>query len=531
MGKTTSELLIEAISSQVTDVFGIPGTHGLSLYEELRKRVSNGEIRYYMPRLEYGGAIMTDYYARLKGNVGVFMSVNGPGFTNSLTGLVEAYSEGSPLVLISLNKEFKYRHRKQLHDSGYYDLQLEMARQATKASFRIYSPEDVPIIMERAFRIALEDKMGPVYIEVPVDLLEEKSNIEDYKASKRIHRTLVYPTKEEIREALNFLSECSKPILLLGYGASRSNIISYIDKLGIPVLTTIRGKGSIPENHPLYAGTIFNLSEIPGDCLIAIGTSFNDLETSRWSIKLPRKILHVDPDVNVFNTSFNAEVTIKASAEAFLEEIVEKVNLPKWSYEVDEKTNIESSSSGITHDYLAKVLDETLSEDRVIIADAGTNQVMAMDIKVYRSNSYFNSLIFNAMGSAIPAGIGAKIASPERQIVSIIGDLGFQGCLNELITAVQYKVNFLTVLVEDGVQHFLRLNQKMRYGNTFATDVFQIDYTKVMEGIGVNVIEVKDREDLKKSAEEAVGLSLKSPTVLRVHVSPNSIPSRLLMKR
>ncbi|MEM3951573.1 thiamine pyrophosphate-binding protein, partial [Saccharolobus sp.] len=88
MGKTTSELLIEAISSQVTDVFGIPGTHGLSLYEELRKRVSNGEIRYYMPRLEYGGAIMTDYYARLKGNVGVFMSVNGPGFTNSLTGLV-----------------------------------------------------------------------------------------------------------------------------------------------------------------------------------------------------------------------------------------------------------------------------------------------------------------------------------------------------------------------------------------------------------------------------------------------------------
>jgi len=103
------------------------------------------------------------------------------------------------------------------------------------------------------------------------------------------------------------------------------------------VFTTIRGKGSIPENHPLYAGTIFNLSEIPGDCLIAIGTSFNDLETSRWSIKLPRKILHVDPDVNVFNTSFNAEVTIKASAEAFLEEIVEKVNLPKWSYKVDEK--------------------------------------------------------------------------------------------------------------------------------------------------------------------------------------------------
>lgn len=530
MGKTTSELLIDTISSQVTDVFGIPGTHGLSLYEELRKRVSRGEITYYMPRLEYGGAIMADYYARLKGNVGVFLSVNGPGFTNSLTGLVEAYSEGSPLILISLNKEFKYRHRKQLHDSGYYDLQLEIARQATKAAFRIYSPEDIPIVMQRAFRIALEDKMGPVYIEVPVDLLEEKSNIEEFKTNKKINRTLVYPTKEEIKEAVNFLSECSKPILLLGYGASRSNIVNYIERLGIPVLTTIRGKGSIPENHPLYAGTIFNLTEIPGDCLIAIGTSFNDLETNKWSIKMPKRILHVDPDVNVFNTSFSAEVTVKASAEAFLEEIVERVNLPKWSYKVDTKKHIENNSE-ITHDYLAKVLDETLSEDRVIIADAGTNQVMAMDIKVYKPNSYFNSLIFNAMGSAIPAGIGAKIASPERQIVSIIGDLGFQGCLNELITAVQYKVNFLTVLVEDGVQHFLRLNQKMRYGNTFATDVFQIDYTKVMEGIGVNIIEVKDKEDLKKNVEEAVGLSIKSPTVLRVHVSPNSIPSRLLMRR
>ncbi|AAK42883.1 thiamine pyrophosphate-binding protein [Saccharolobus solfataricus] len=531
MGKTTSELLIDTISSQVTDVFGIPGTHGLSLYEELRKRVSRGEIRYYMPRLEYGGAIMADYYARLKGNVGVFLSVNGPGFTNSLTALVGAYSEGSPLVLISLNKEFKYRHRRQLHDSGYYDLQLEMARQATKASFRIYSPEDVPIIMERAFKIALEDKMGPVYIEVPVDVLEEKGDFENYKI-KKVNRTLIYPTKEEVREALNFLSECSKPILLLGYGASRSNILNYIEKLGIPVFTTIRGKGSIPENHPLYAGTIFNLKEIPGDCLIALGTSFNDLETSRWSIKLPDRILHVDPDVNVFNTSINAEVTIKASAEAFLEEIVEKVNLPKWSYKVEEKnSDIVDNTSEITHDYLAKVLDETLSEDRVIISDAGTNQVMAMDIKVYKPNSYFNSLIFNAMGSAIPASIGGKIASPERQIVSIIGDLGFQGCFNELITAAQYKINFLTVLVEDGVQHFLRLNQKMRYGNTFTTDVFQIDYTKVVEGIGVNVIEVKDRKDLKKSVEEAVGLSLKSPTVLRVHVSPNSIPSRLLMKR
>lgn len=97
MAKTTAELLMDAISSQVEDVFGIPGTHGLSLYEEIRKRVERQEVRYYMPRLEYGGAIMADYYARLKGNVGIFISVNGPGFTNSLTGLAEAFSEGSPL--------------------------------------------------------------------------------------------------------------------------------------------------------------------------------------------------------------------------------------------------------------------------------------------------------------------------------------------------------------------------------------------------------------------------------------------------
>ena len=523
MAKTTAELLMDTISSQVEDVFGIPGTHGLSLYEEIRKRVERQEVRYYMPRLEYGGAIMADYYARLKGNVGIFISVNGPGFTNSLTGLAEAFSEGSPLVLISFNKEFRYRHRRQLHDTGYYDAQIEVAKQITKASFRIYSPEEVPLVMEKSFRIALQDRMGPVYVEVPVDVLEEKGEAEVERV--KVPRSLVYPSKVEVREAVNFLSECSKPVLLLGYGASRSDLVPYLEKLGIPVLTTVRGKGSIPENHPLYAGITFNLAEIPGDCLIAIGTSFNDLETRRWSMKLPRT-LHVDPDPSVFNTSFRADVVVRASAEAFLTEVVERVKLPRWSFRV-ERREINLQGEGITHDLLAKVLNETLGEDRVVIADAGTNQVMAIDIQMYRPNSYFNSLIFNAMGSAIPAGIGAKIAVPERQVVSIIGDMGFQGCFQELITAVENGINFLTVLVEDGVQHFLRMNQNMRYGTTFTTQVFPIDYTKVLEGIGVKVVEARDRDELRKATEEAVSWSTKAPTVLRVKVNPNSVPSRL----
>lgn len=527
MAKTASELIVEAISSQVQDIFGIPGTHGLSLYEEIRKRVEKGEMKYYMPRLEYGGAIMADYYARVKGNVGVFLSVNGPGFTNSLTGLAEAYSEGSPLVLISFNKEFKHRNRRQLHDMGYYDAQIEIARQITKASFRLHSPEEIPSTLEKAFRIALEDRMGPVYVEVPVDLLETQTEAEI--KTRKISRTLIYPAKEEIEEAVKFINSCEKPVILLGYGASRSNITPYLEKLGIPVLTTIRGKGSIPENHPLYAGTIFGIREIPGDCLIAIGTSFNDIETGRWSIKMPKRILHVDPDVRIFNDAFRADLTIRASAEIFLKEISERVK-PK-SYEIEKmKEFVTASSAGdntITHDYLAEVLDNTLSEDRLIIADAGTNQVMAMQIKVYKNNSYFNSLIFNAMGSAIPAGIGAKIAAPDRQVVSIIGDAGFQACFNELITAVEYNINFLTVLVEDGVQHFLRFNQKIRYGKTFSTDVYPIDYTKVVEGMGVKVFEAKTKEELRRVTEEAISSANKRPTVLRVHVDPNSLPSIL----
>lgn len=525
MGKSIAELIVESISSQVSDIFGIPGTHGLVLYEEIRKEVEKGRVKHYMPRLEYGGAIMADYYARLKGNVGVFISVNGPGFTNSLTGLAEAYSEGSPLVLVSFNKEFKHRYRRQLHDMGYYDAQIEIAKQITKGVFRIYSPEDVPLIMERAFRIALEDRMGPVYIEVPVDLLDAKGEVE--VIFKRVNRTLIYPTKDDIKSAVDFLSTCFKPIILLGYGASRTNIVNYLEKLGVPVLTTIRGKGGIPENHPLYMGTIFEMKEIPGDCLIALGTSFNDLETGSWRVKLPKRILHVDADSNAFNNAFRAEVTIRASVETFLEEISEKVKLPKWEYSSSQHKKIDSGN-GITHDYLASVLDSSLNEDRVIITDAGTNQVMAMNIKVYRPNSYFNSLIFNAMGSAIPAAIGAKIASPERQIVSIIGDAGFQACFNELITAVENNISFLTVLVEDGVQHFLRMNQKIRYGYTFSTNVFPIDYTKVAEGIGVKVIEVKSREELKKAVEEAIDWSYKKPTLLRVHVNPDSIPSILM---
>ncbi|AOL16385.1 acetolactate synthase [Sulfolobus sp. A20] len=526
----TGELLVEAISTQVEDIFGIPGTHGLSLYEGIRKKVEKKELKFYMPRLEYGGSIMADYYARVKGNVGVFLSVNGPGFTNSLTGLAEAYSEGSPLVLISLNKEFKFRDRRQLHDMGYFDAQIEMAKQITKATFRIYSPNDVPRVVEKAFRIALEDKMGPVYVEVPVDVLEENSEIEWTKFNK-VNRTLVRPSKEEIKEAIDILNSCSRPVLLLGYGASRSSLLKYIEEFSIPVFTTIRGKGSIPENHPLFAGTIFEVKEIPGDCLIALGTSFNDLETHRWSVKLPQKIIHVDVDVNEFDNSYKAILKIKASAEAFLEEILERVRFPKWSVDKEKiKVYHESSTDNITHDDLAKVLDSELSEDRIIITDAGTNQVMAMMIKVYKPNSYFNSLIFNAMGSAIPASIGAKIASPDRQVVAIIGDLGFQSCFNELITAVENNINFLTVLVKDGVQHFLRMNQTMRFGKTFATNVFSIDYAKVAEGIGVEVFKADNKSDLKERVDEAIRSSYKKPTLLIVNITPTSIPSILLSR-
>ncbi|AHC52280.1 acetolactate synthase [Sulfolobus acidocaldarius SUSAZ] len=529
MAKSTAEILIDSISSQISDVFGIAGTHGLSLFEEIRKKTEKGELKYFMPRLEYGGAIMADYYARVKENVGVFISVNGPGFTNSLTGLAEAYSEGSPLVLISLNKEFKYRNDKQLHDMGYYDAQLELARQVTKASFRIYSASEAQSTIEKAFRIALEDKMGPVYVEVPVDVLEDSTDTE-LKNQSKIGRKLIYPTRDELREAVDFINSCSKPILLLGYGASRSNVLKYVEKLGIPVLVTVRGKGAIPEDHPLYAGNIFEMSEVPGDCLIAIGTSFNSLEMWNWTTKLPSKILHVDVDVSVFNNSVKTDLEIKASAEAFLEQISEKVKTRAWTVEKVERQFPAPENPDITHDDLIRVLDSQLGEDRIVIADAGTNQVMAMDMKVYRHNSYFNPLIFNAMGSAIPAGIGAKIASPEREVVSIIGDAGFQACFNELITAVEYKVNFLIVLVQDNVQHFLRMNQMMKHGKPFATDVFPIDYTKVVEGIGVKVFEVKKKDDLKRITEEAINSSYKYPTLLRVHVTPNSVPTILFRR-
>ncbi|ARM75538.1 thiamine pyrophosphate-binding protein [Acidianus manzaensis] len=524
--KNLAGVLLDYISSQVDDVFGIPGTHGLSLYEELRKKVTNGKLRYFMPRLEYGGTIMADYYARIKNNVGIFFSVNGPGFTNSLTGVAQAYSEGSPLILISLNKELKYRDKRQLHDMGYFDAQMEIARQITKASFRIYSPNDVPNTFEKAFRIALEDKMGPVYIEIPVDLLDIEVGEEKEVKFSKINRSLIYPTEDEVKETLDFLSSCNKPTLLLGYGASRSNIVNYIEKLGLPVITTIRGKGAIPENHPLFMGTLFGMKEIPGDCLIAIGTSFNDLETGRWSIKLPEKILHVDPDISVFNVG---ELGIKASAEAFLKEITEKLEKITWSTYLTKKEDVISldENDKISHDFLARVLDSNLDQDRIVISDAGTNQVMAMDIKIYKPNSYFNSLIFNAMGSAIPAGIGTKIASPERQVVSIIGDAGFQACFNELITAVENNIGFLSVLVEDGVQHFLRLNQKIRYGNTFSTDVYSVDYTKIVDSIGVKAFEAKTKDELKEVIDDAIKWSHKKPTLLRVHVDPNSIPSRL----
>jgi len=532
MERSISELLVDSISNQVDTVFGIPGTHTIYLYNEIRKASQEKRIRHVMPRLEYGGSIMADYYARLKENVGVFISVPGPGFTNALTGLAQAFTESSPLVLISANKEIRYKERRQLHDMYYFDAQLNIAREITKATFRITSPEMVGKVMEKAFRLSLSDRQGPVYIEVPYDLLQLKGEGEPLRAS--VSGEMVYPKEGEVKAASEFIKSCSKPLILAGYGSQKAGreLLSFAEELMIPVVTTIRGKGSLPEKHPLNLGILWdNINLWEFDCLIALGTSFNDIETFSWKINFPKRILHVDVDENVFNKSVIAEVTVKGNLKVTLPRIAESVG-KKFALSALKKGKGEdlSGRGKITHDLLSRVLDSNLGEDRIIIADAGTNQVMAFDISVQRPNSYFNPLVFNAMSSSIPAAIGAKIAFPEREVVAIIGDMGFQGCMAELITAKENNLNILVVLLEDGVQHILRLFQMTYHNSDFSTNVYPIDYSALVTSLGIKVISVERAEEMDYKVNTALDELKRGPVVLRVKIDPNSVPKRIIMQ-
>ncbi|MEM2702900.1 MAG: thiamine pyrophosphate-binding protein, partial [Candidatus Bathyarchaeia archaeon] len=489
-------------------------------------------------------------YGRVSGKPGVLISTAGPGATNTVTAVAQAFVEGAPLILIAGGVSTRYFGKGQYHELRNFEDQLKIFEPVTKLAIKVKNVEEIPISISKAFAKSVEGKPGPIYIEVPIDVLISEGVFHEYQ---RTTPKLVEPDKELVKKTINLISSAKSPVIFAGGGIISSNtsgdLVELAEIVGAPVVTSIMGKGSISPDHPLYAGVANgNMGDElalkiveESDLMLALGTRFSELGTGRWSLKVPETIIHVNIDENIFNKVYPATLAIKSDLRPFLKTIIKHLKarflekkikrgverIMKLREHVVEYPEMGYSEQRINYSDIIKALEKIVNNNTIVTCDAGWNQVALFQLKVYRPRSFLSPCGFNSLGYAIPAAVGAKIAKPSAEVIATVGDFGFLSTCIELATAVRVRANILTLIFNNGCQGVLTFHQKRFYGRTFATETHSVNFSKLAEAIGVGYIEITRREELSSGMEEGLQESMKRPVMVNIHVNPDALPQAI----
>lgn len=445
---STGEALVGLLEAYGVDtVFGIPGVHNVEMYRALPA----SRINHVLSRHEQGAGFMADGYARVSGKPGVCFTITGPGLLNILTPLGQAWSDSSPLYVISsaLDVRDGAHGRGRLHEM---QNQRQAAASITSRSVTAYTPKDVRDAVAAAFAAFNSGRPRPAYLELPLDLLKEASG------DGWIPRNLPsrpHPSVADVEEASRLLASGRHPLLILGGGAVEAGLHAQAiaEALGAMVLTTTAGKGVIPASHPLSLGA--RMAQAPmkkrmreADVILAVGTEISETDLWDASIELPGKIIRIDLDPETLARPHASQLAILADAALSLKAIAQALpSLDRQKRRTDNEAFVASylRQEPDTDDELRKLLrkvltvirsalprDSIISSDMTQIAYAA-NEMFDMDVP----RSWIHPVGFGTLGFALPAAIGAKLASPSRPVATIIGDYGFQYTLNELGTAAE----------------------------------------------------------------------------------------------
>jgi Thiamine pyrophosphate-requiring enzymes [acetolactate synthase, pyruvate dehydrogenase (cytochrome), glyoxylate carboligase, phosphonopyruvate decarboxylase] len=542
---TGAESLVRSMENQgVRYLFGIPGTHTLSVYNELSK---GSEIRHVLARYEPGAGFMADGFGRSSNFPGVALVTAGPGALGMAVPVAQARVEGAPMVVIAGQTPLRTRGRGYYHETPDYDATLNAFKAISKWAARAESPEQIPLLLARAFRRASEGKPGPVYLEVPRDVLEGDGQQRSYRREQ--------PTRyrADVSQVASILLSSSSPTILAGGGVIRAGarevLQEFVERNEIPVATTVSGKGALPHDHPLHAGLAAGAFGDPAavrlvetsDLVIAIGTRLPEIGTGGWTLRISGTLVQVDVDPEAMSQVYKPEVFLVGDARAFLEDLSKAVGESKFngkeriaraSQEAYDVQPFGYDGSKINPDDVVDAVNSLLEPNAVITCDAGANQLASFRVKVPRGGVYMNPTGFTSMGYAIPAAIGARAANPDSQVVALLGDSAFHMTGLELSTAVDAGLPVAVVLFDDGQQNVLRLQQVALYSSSpYEVYVHSTDYCGLARSIGVQCSVVSERSHLKDSLAQCV--NSRKPCIVDVKVNPDSVPlalTRYMMK-
>ena len=522
-----SEAVIKCLLEEGVDIiYGYPGGAIMPVYDELYKY--QDKIQHVLTRHEQGATHSAQGFARISGRVGVAIATSGPGATNLVTGIADAQIDSTPMVCITGQVSSHLLGSDAFQETDIIGISTPI----TKWNYQITKASEIPEIFAKAFYIAKSGRPGPVLIDITKDAQFEEFNF----SYKRINGIRSYkPTPvinmDKIQQAADLINMAKKPLIVWGQGVILGNaekeFTDLIEKSGIPAAWTILGASAIPTDHSLNVGMLGmhgnyapNVLTNECDVLIAIGMRFDDRVTgdvNRYAKQA--KIIHFEIDPAEVNKNIQVDIPVLGDAKETLSKIIpliDKKSHKNWLNEFKKLYQIEydkvidgelnPSKKGLTMGEVIKEINFQTKGNAAIVSDVGQHQMVACRYANFnKSKSNITSGGLGTMGFALPAAIGAKMASPEREVVAVIGDGGYQMTIQELGTVFQTKAAVKIVVLNNDFLGMVRQWQQLFFDKRYAsTEMVNPDFVKIAEGYYLKAKRVTERKDLANAVEEMI---------------------------
>ena len=532
--------LMKALEKEgVKEVFGLPGGANLPMYDELGK----SNIRHILVRHEQSAAHMADGFGRVSRKPGVCFATSGPGATNLLTGIATAQADSAPMVAVTGQVPVAMIGKDAFQESDI----IGMANPALKYSYQPRTPEEIPTMVKQGFYIAETGRPGPVLLDIPKDVQQNEANI-PFPDEVRVpgYHPWTDPDMQNTARAVELLLSAQKPIILAGGGVIISSAFAELQSIAellmIPVVTTFKGKGAFPEDHPLSLGPIgmhghaeANKLMTEADCVLAIGTRFSDRSVGTFEeFEKNLKIIHMDVDPAEIGKNQTTSVAVVGDVRTSLR-IFGKLLMDKavrasddnpWLKHVKEtkqywRENLKLHPGEMGAAKILRKLRELLPKESIVTTEVGQHQMWAsLFFDAIHPGTFFSSTGLGTMGWGFPAAIGAKTARPDVPVVDIAGDGSFNMTEHSLATAVLEDLPVIVFLINNYSLGMVAQWQRTFYDRRMVgVDLKKCpDYVKLAESYGAQGIRAQSMDELEKAIKD--GLNSDVATVIDIPIDP-----------